>query len=195
RDSTNEPVATPAQAGLGALMGASTLARARRPFASSTACPIAAAKAKTSRTGPIAKSAWVSASMSGRGCASGRRAGRSQRRHRVVDLQDEAARAARVDERRAPGAALGADDRGAAPAHRAAGRPGWQAQPIERAIRLARRVEGFAVDDLCRPGLGLDIRDAGAGLAGRVHEPAEAEEGHDGADDTDQQERRKEGEQ
>src|SRR6185295_15073409 len=135
RDSTNEPVATPAQAVLGAVMGASTLARARRPFASSTACPIAAAKAKTSRTVPIAKSAWVSASMSGRGCASGRRAGRSQRRHRVVDLQDEAARAARVDERRAPGAALGADDRGVAPAHRAAGRPGWQDQPIERAIR------------------------------------------------------------
>src|SRR6185295_14034900 len=98
RDSTNEPVATPAQAGLGALIGASTLARERRPFASSTACPIAAANAKTSTTVPIANSAWVSASMSGRGGASGRRADRSQRRHRVVDLQDEAARAARVDE-------------------------------------------------------------------------------------------------
>src|SRR4029079_15008264 len=126
-------VGTPAQAGLGAVTGASTLARERRPLASSTACPIAAAKAKTSTTVPIAKSAWVSASMSGRGGASGRRADRSKRRHRVVDLQDKAAGAARVDVRLAPGAALGADDGRVVPAHRAAGRPGRQDQSIERA--------------------------------------------------------------
>src|SRR5258705_5843625 len=62
RDSTNDPVATPAHAGWGAPAGASTAAR-RRPLARSTACPIVAAKAIASTTVPMANSAWVSGSI------------------------------------------------------------------------------------------------------------------------------------
>src|SRR5438552_7383854 len=62
RDSTKEPVATPAQAGRMALAGASMAARERRPLASRTAWAIVAANAIASTTVPIANSAWVSAS-------------------------------------------------------------------------------------------------------------------------------------
>src|SRR5687767_7557192 len=69
RDSTNDPVATPAQAGR-TTPGAAKAARERRPLARRTACPTVAANAIARSTVPMANRACVANSMGASAVAS-----------------------------------------------------------------------------------------------------------------------------
>src|SRR5665811_687060 len=143
--STNDPLATPAQAGCGG--AGRNRASARRPFASSTAWPTLAAKAIARTIVPTVKRVWLRISivsapgtgvwtdrwrrvrrgLSGESCgrgAAGRRADGSEGQRLPLHAEDEAAVGAGIDERHPADAALGAADRRVA----AAGRAGRRAR-------------------------------------------------------------------